>query len=149
MIHPVKTSHYMSDPQLLLGVLEQGDESPLASVSQLTAGYVDVQSFLPENSLPGGSYTPKPSSREGNLNSFVLVINSVIIWWFVIAIAWNSGLQSIAHRVRGISFIPRTSALWELPTCTGNIKPAVEARRPRRPSWRLRWGAEGHDPSDP
>jgi len=46
------------------------------------------------------------------------------------------GFLSIVLKVRGISVVPRASALWELPTCAGNIKPAVEARRPS--SW-WRW----------
>jgi len=132
MMELIKASHHMGDSQLLLRILQQGHESTLATVSQLATGNAHVQPLLPENSIPASADTAQPGSREANLNCRVLGVVQILVASFACV-----GVQSIAHRVRGIFSIPRASALWEIPTCAGNIKPAVEA--PRRERRRRPW----------
>jgi len=47
MMELIQASHHVADPQLLLGILQQGYKSTLAAVSQLAAGDAHVQSLLP------------------------------------------------------------------------------------------------------
>merc|ERR1719516_133458 len=101
MVQSVETSNDMSHLQLLLCIFQQGDEGPLGAFGQLVRGHTDVQPVLPS---PNWCWL-------GNC-----------IFVFI-------GVLSIDLKVRGISWIPRASALWELPTCAGDIKPAAEARR--------------------
>jgi len=42
MMQLIKASHNVADPQLLLGVLQQGDECALAAVRQLASGHAHV-----------------------------------------------------------------------------------------------------------
>lgn len=79
----VEASHYVGHSQLLLSVLKQRDERALAAVGQLASGHTDVQSFLPKNRLPSGADTSQPSSREGDLDSLVLLV----VWRVVVGIA--------------------------------------------------------------
>lgn len=130
MMELIQTSHHMAYSQLLLCVLQQGHESTLAPISQLAASNTHVQPLLPEYRIPVSSDTTKPRSRETNLHCRIPSVVQNLVTSFACV-----GVQSIAHRVRGISNIPRASALWEIPTCAGGIKPAVEAPRPRK-RWR-------------
>jgi len=128
MVQLIKASHNVADPQLFLGVLQQRDECALAAVRQLASGHAHVQSVLPQHRLPCG---PCPAqTRRGETNLYGGV--RVVVHCLVLDVLTCDGVQSIAHRVRGISVIPRASALWEFPTCAGGIKPAVEAPRPAR-----------------
>jgi len=127
MMELIQASHHVANPQLLLGILQQGHESTLAAVCQLAAGDAHVQSLLPQHAVPASAHAAQPSSRETNLYCRVLSIVQNLV-----AVSFARVLQSIAHRVRGILSIPRASALWEIPTCAGGIKPAAEAPRPRR-----------------
>lgn len=129
MMELIKASHHMANSQLLLRIFQQGDESTLAPVRQLAAGHTNIEPLLPQNSVPASTYTTQTSSRETDLHCRVLRVVQNLVASFACV-----GVQSIAHRVRGIFRIPRASALWEIPTCAGGIKPAVEAPHPRR--WR-------------
>jgi len=137
MMELIQASHHMADPELLLGILQQGDEGALAAIGQLTAGDAHVQSLLPQHTVPASAHTTQASGRETNLDCRVLVVvhHAVVIISFPCT---RFLLSTCARRVRGIFRIPRASALWEFPTCAGGIKPAVEAPHPgrrRRPWW--------------
>merc|ERR1719430_22352 len=105
MVQSVEASNDMSHLQLLLCIFQQRDEGPLGAFGQLVGGHADVQPVLPKHGFPVGTGAPQ-----------------TCIFVFI-------GVLSIDLKVRGISWIPRASALWELPTCAGDIKPAAEARR--------------------
>jgi len=47
MMELIQASHHMADPELLLGILQQGDEGALAAIGQLAASDAHVQSLLP------------------------------------------------------------------------------------------------------
>lgn len=42
MVESVKAGHHMSDLQLLLGILQQGDEGPLGALGQLVGANADI-----------------------------------------------------------------------------------------------------------
>jgi len=134
VVQPIKTGDHMGHLQLFFSILEQRDKGPLGALSELVGSDAHIKSLLPDDGLPVGAGAAKPCSGEadlgGSIGAFLLdrVGRSCI---FVLI-----GFLSIVLKVRGISVVPRASALWELPTCAGNIKPAVEARRPS--SW-WRW----------
>jgi len=133
MVQSVKASHHVGDLQLLLSVLQQRDEGPLGAFRQLVGANTDIQSFLPQHSLPVGAGAAQACGRECYLGGLLLVTANCRLGYCILVFV---GFLSIDLKVRGISFVPRASALWELPTCAGDIKPAVEARRPN--SW-WRW----------
>jgi len=132
MMQSIQAGYHVSHLQLLLGVLEEGDEGSLWSLGQLAGGYTHVKPILPQHSFPVGAGASQSCSREGDLSGLVLAILCCRIWSCILV---SISALSIAVKVRGISVIPRASALWELPTCAGNIKPAEEARRPNN-CWR-------------
>jgi len=127
------------DAELVLGVLEQRDEGLLGPFSQLQLGDRDVEPVLVENSLPVAAHPAHARRREAQLQRLLSTADG----WrrrrragglaavAAAAAGWRGRRWILANklRVRGISYIPRASALWELPTCAGNIKPAVEAPR--------------------
>jgi len=132
VVELVEASHDVADAQLLLGVLQEVDESLLAAVGQLGAGDEHVQALLPQHAGPRGAHPAQASSGETYLNCSVLGEVALLA-------AQIRSCRSIALGVRGISFVPRASALWEFPTCAGGIKPAAEAHRPEKhpaSSWR-------------
>jgi len=57
MMELIQASHHVADPQLLLGVLQQGDEGTLAAIGELTAGDTHVQSLLPQYTIPTSANT--------------------------------------------------------------------------------------------
>jgi len=131
MMQSIQAGDHVGHFQLFLGVLQQRDEGSLRALGQLVGAHTDVEPVLPEDCLPAGSGAAEACCREADLCGLVLtVLHSRV------CILVSVGVLSIAHKVRGIAIVPRASALWELPTCAGNIKPAVEARRPS--SW-WRW----------
>jgi len=120
----VQTGHYVIDAQLLLGVLQQRDKGSLAAVRQLVLGYHDVEAVLPEHRLP---LTPDPAHPGGGERELDRLVSRRTIR---LDLAKSGGVGcTIIHLVRGISVYPRASALWEIPTCAGDIKPATEAPR--------------------
>jgi len=125
IVQPVKTSHHVADLELLLGVLEEGHEGPLGALGQLRRAHRDVKPLLPKHSFPESPGAAQSFCGEADLSGLVLAALRRV-WGCILVV----GFLSIAHKVRGISVVPRASALWELPTCAGNIKPAGEARRP-------------------
>jgi len=127
MVQSVETSNDMSHLQLLLCIFQQGDEGPLGAFGQLVGGHTDVQPVLPKHGFPVGTGAPQTCSRKSDLCG--LVLPSPNWCWLGNCIFVFIGVLSIDLKVRGISWIPRASALWELPTCAGDIKPAAEARR--------------------
>jgi len=124
----------MGHLKLFLSVLEQRDKGPLGALSELVGSDAHIKSLLPHDGLPVGAGAAKPCSGEADLGGSIgaLLLGRVGRSCIFVLI----GFLSIVLKVRGISVVPRASALWELPTCAGNIKPAVEARRPS--SW-WRW----------
>jgi len=120
----VQTGHYVIDAQLLLGVLQQRDKGSLAAVRQLVLGHHDVEAVLPEHRLP---LTPDPAHPGGGERELDRLVTRRAIR---LDLAKSGGVGcTIFDLVRGISVYPRASALWEIPTCAGDIKPATEAPR--------------------
>jgi len=127
IMQPVEAGNHVGHLQLLLGVLQQGDEGPLGALGQLTGADADVEPLLPEHGLPVSPGPAEACCGEADLGGAVEATLLRRLWCCILVIV---GFLSIVLKVRGISIVPRASALWELPTCAGNIKPAVEARRP-------------------
>lgn len=126
IMQSVKAGHHVADLQLLLGVLEEGDEGPLGALGKLSRAHGDVKPLLPQHSFPESPGAAQSFCGEADLSGLVLAALRRV-WGCILVVV---GFLSIARKVRGISVVPRASALWELPTCAGNIKPAGEARRP-------------------
>lgn len=123
VVQLVQASHDVAHAQLVLGVLEQTDECLSRPILELCRCYRHIKTVLPEYGRPKAPHSTNTGSRETYLNCLVLRGGASL----KIDI---SGFQSIVLGVRGISFIPRASALWEFPTCAGGIKPTAEARPP-------------------
>jgi len=121
---PVQAGNDVGHPQLLLCVLEQRDKGSLAAVRQLILGNTDVEPALPEYGLPLGPDSSLAGSREADLYSLLAAILGEVC-----AKGGRCPFQNLSLGVRGMSFVPRADALWEFPTCAGDIKPAVEAPR--------------------
>jgi len=104
MMELIQASHHVTDPQLLLGVLQQGDEGTLAAISQLAAGDAHVQSLLPQHTVPASANTTQASGRETNLDRRVLVVvHAVVIITFPCArLTMSMAMSTTAVRVRGI-----------------------------------------------
>jgi len=134
VVQPIKTGDHMGHLKLFLSILEQRDKGPLGALSKLVRSDAHIKSLLPHDGLPVGAGAAKPCSGEADLGGSIgaLLLGRVGRSCIFVLV----GFLSIVLKVRGISVVPRASALWELPTCAGNIKPAVEARRPS--SW-WRW----------
>jgi len=62
MMELIQASHHVADPQLLLGVLQQGHKGTLAAVRQLAAGDAHVQSLLPQHTVPASAHAAQASS---------------------------------------------------------------------------------------
>jgi len=118
----VKTGDYVLDSQLLLGVFQQRHESVLAAFRQLVLSDRHIEPVLPEHGFPLAAYTADSGRREGQFHR----LPDVRLKRVATNGGANAGFQPKLDWVRGISY-PRASALWEFPTCAGNIKPAVEA----------------------
>jgi len=127
MLCPVQAGNDVRHPQLLLGVLQQRDKGPLAAVRQLVLSNTDVEPALPEYSFPLGPDSALAGSREADLYSLLAAIALGEV--SPKGVVGCRPFQMLSLGVRGMSFVPRADALWEFPTCAGDIKPAVEAPR--------------------
>lgn len=125
VLRPVEAGNNVGHPQLFLCVLQQRDKGSLAAVRKLILGDTDVEPALPEYSLPLGPNSALASGREADLNSLL----AAILLGEVSPKGGGCPFQKLSLGVRGMSFVPRADALWEFPTCAGDIKPAVEAPR--------------------
>jgi len=124
MVQLIQAGHDVAHAQLVLGVLKQADECLSRPILELCCCYRHIKTVLPEYGRPEAPHSTNTGSRETYLNCLVLRGGGASLEVYI------SGFQSIVLGVRGISFIPRASALWEFPTCTGGIKPTAEARPP-------------------
>jgi len=123
VVDVVKTGDDVVYAELFVGVLEQGDEGLLRAFGQLGLSDCHVEPVLIENGLPLAANPAHSGGREGELECLLGGrLRGVVA-------GGRYGFLPSILRVRGIFWIPRASALWELPTCAGNIKPAAEARR--------------------
>jgi len=104
MMELIQASHHVTDPQLLLGVLQQGDEGTLAAIGQLAAGDAHVQPLLPQHAVPASANTTQASGRETNLDCRVLfVVHAVVIITFPCTrLTMSMAMSTTVVRVRGI-----------------------------------------------
>jgi len=121
----VEAGHDMAHTQLLFGVLQQRDKRTLAAIRQLVLGDRHVEPVLPQHRFPLAAYTAHAGCREGQLHCLLYTrLESIHA-----DVRASAGFQPKLDWVRGISIVPRASALWEFPTCAGDIKRAAEAQR--------------------
>lgn len=133
IVEPIEAGHHVGDLKLLLGVLQQGDKGSLGALRQLVGSDADVKSLLPQHGLPLVGGPAEACGGEADVGGPVCTALILCRSWSCILVLVD--FLSMDRKVRGISSVPRASALWELPTCAGNIKPAGEARRPHS-CWR-------------
>jgi len=121
----VQTGDNVAHSQLLLGVLQQRDKRALAAIRQLVLGNCHIKPVLPEHRFPLAADAAHAGCREGQLHCLLYTrLESIHA-----DVRASAGFQPKLDWVRGISIVPRASALWEFPTCAGDIKRAAEAQR--------------------